>query len=40
VPADDLDAPLLGDDVLVTQPKRLADPHPGPGQQREQEPVA
>jgi hypothetical protein len=37
---DDLDAPLVRDEVRMTQAQRLADPHPGPEQQPEQEPVA
>jgi hypothetical protein len=34
-----LDPPFMRDDILVAQAERLADPHPGPEQQREQEPV-
>ena len=35
----DLNPVLPGDDVLVAQPERLPDPHPGLKQQREQEPI-
>jgi hypothetical protein len=36
---DDLDPTLMTDHIAVPQPERLTDPHPGPCQQREQEPV-
>ena len=38
-PGHDMHLALAGDEVAVPQPERLADPHPGLGQQRQQEPV-
>ena len=40
LPEDDLDPPLMPDEIAMPQPERLPDPHPRKRQEREQEPIA